>query len=176
MNRIFRFANFNDLSIYRSVALTFPVRSANSFISRERKSSSNRSPFFAAVRISSCRTKTITFRWIFSTENGFNRYSLLVVHIRRLVRPIVSVSLQRSLEILCRESPAWKCPNCTKLDVSDLKTFPNTKMSTEDENYWIFMMILRRSEKLLFFHLEIEKQKKEIRPKTLWLNRKQKRH
>lgn len=38
---------------YRSVVLTLPVRSENSLISLDRKSSSNRSPCFAAAKISS---------------------------------------------------------------------------------------------------------------------------
>lgn len=43
---------FKNLT-YRSVVLTFPVRSENSFISRERKSSNRRSPCLAAAKISS---------------------------------------------------------------------------------------------------------------------------
>lgn len=41
------------LSTYRSVELTLPVRSENSLISLDRKSSSKRSPCLAAARISS---------------------------------------------------------------------------------------------------------------------------
>lgn len=40
---------------YRSVVLTFPVLSENSLISRDRKSSNNRSPCLAAAKISSLK-------------------------------------------------------------------------------------------------------------------------